>query len=107
VSQASAVRLKQFLVLQNKPGANAKVGIDQAARARTHTVAEAGFPGFDATFSLPLCAARGNPPATVQAALTQIDPVPILDSPSDSALRLVVDSDNCGAVARRIHLWLE
>lgn len=87
------------------------------------TVAEAGYPGFDATFSLALFAPRGTPASTVQAMhaalaqalkhpdmverLKQTDQEPIVASPSETAARLAADSDKWGAVARRINLRLE
>jgi tripartite-type tricarboxylate transporter receptor subunit TctC len=87
------------------------------------TVAEAGFPGFDATFSLVLLAPRGTPAAVVQAMhsamsnalktpemvdkLRQSDQVVVADSQADTAQRLAADSRKWGEVARRIQLRLE
>ena len=87
------------------------------------TVAEAGHPGFDATFSLVLFAPRGTPPATVQAMhtamsnalktpemvekLRQSDQMVVADSQADTAQRLAADSRKWGEVARRIQLRLE
>ena len=87
------------------------------------TVAEAGYPGFDATFSLVLYAPRGVPPAVVErmhaalaAALQQPDVVErlrqsdqevVAASPADSAARSAADSKTWGAVAKKIGLQLD
>ncbi|MBX3619866.1 MAG: tripartite tricarboxylate transporter substrate binding protein [Rhizobacter sp.] len=87
------------------------------------TVAEAGFPGFDATFSLVLFAPRGTPRAAIDtmraklaAALKQPDVVErlrltdqevVAASPEATAARLKADSKTWGAVARKIGLQLE
>lgn len=87
------------------------------------TVAEAGYPGFDATFSLVLLAPRGTPAATVQAMHTALsnalktpemveklrlsDQQVVADSQALTAQRLVDDSRKWGEVARRIQLRLE
>lgn len=87
------------------------------------TVAEAGYPGFDATFSLVLLAPRGTPAATVQAMhaamaaalktpemvekLRQSDQQVVADSQAETAQRLAADSRKWGEVARRIQLRLE
>lgn len=87
------------------------------------TVAEAGFPGYDATFSLVLYAPKGTPAAIVQAMhsamssalktpdvaekLGQSDQEVLAASPADSAARLAADSQKWGDVARRINLRLE
>jgi tripartite-type tricarboxylate transporter receptor subunit TctC len=87
------------------------------------TVAEAGYPGFDATFSLVLFAPRGMPRSVIDAmhkaltaALNQPDVVErlrltdqevIADSPEASAARLAADSRTWGAVARKIGLQLD
>jgi tripartite-type tricarboxylate transporter receptor subunit TctC len=87
------------------------------------TVAESGYPGFDATFSLVLFAPRGTPPpvvgamhAALSAALKQPDMVErlrqtdqevIAATPEASAVRLKADAGTWGAVARRIGLQLE
>ena len=87
------------------------------------TVAESGYAGFDATFSLVLLAPRGTPAATVQAMhaamsnalktpemvekLRQSDQQVVADSQSDTAQRLAADSRKWGEVARRIQLRLE
>jgi tripartite-type tricarboxylate transporter receptor subunit TctC len=87
------------------------------------TVAEAGYPGFDATFSLVLFAPRGMPRnvidamhAALAAALNQPDMVErlrqtdqevIADSPEASAARLAADSRTWGEVARKIGLQLD
>ncbi|MEO7115161.1 MAG: tripartite tricarboxylate transporter substrate binding protein [Caldimonas sp.] len=87
------------------------------------TVAESGFPGFDATFSLVLFAPRGVPAAIVdrmQAALAealkqpaiverlrQTDQQVVADPPAASAARLAADSKTWGAVAKKIGLRLD
>jgi tripartite-type tricarboxylate transporter receptor subunit TctC len=87
------------------------------------TVAEAGYPGFDATFSLVLFASRGMPRSVIDAmhaaladALKQPDMVERLrqtdqevtaDSPEASAARLAADSRTWGSVARKIGLQLD
>jgi tripartite-type tricarboxylate transporter receptor subunit TctC len=84
------------------------------------TVAEAGYPGFDATFSLVLFAPKGTPKpvidamhAALSAALKQPDVVErlrqsdqevVAASPAESAARLAADSKTWGAVAKRIGL---
>lgn len=84
------------------------------------TVAEAGFPGFDATYSLVLFAPRGTPqPAidAVHAAMAQAlkspdvveklrlsDQEVVAATPAQSAARLAADSKTWGEVARRINL---
>lgn len=87
------------------------------------TVAESGYPGFDATFSLVLFAPKGTPATTVQS--MQAAMVVALKSPDlieklrlsdqeviasngvDAAQRLAIDSKKWGDVARRIKLVLE
>ncbi len=87
------------------------------------TVAESGYPGFDATFSLVLFAPKGVPAATLdrmQAALAaalknpdlverlrQTDQQVVADPPSASAARLAADSKVWGAVARKIGLQMD
>ncbi len=87
------------------------------------TVAEAGYPGFDATFSLVLFAPRGIPRRVIDAmhaALTealkqpgvaerlrQTDQEVIADSPEASAARLAADFRTWGSVARKIGLQLD
>lgn len=87
------------------------------------TVAESGFPGFDATFSLVLFAPKGTPAAVVNAMhgamatalkqpdvverLRQSDQEVVAASPADSAARLAADHKTWGAVARRIGLQLD
>ena len=86
------------------------------------TVAEAGYPNFDATFSLVLFAPSRTPAATVaqmQEALATALKSPDLmeklaqtesvtaDSPSDTAAHLARDSQKWGDVARRISLRLD
>ena len=84
------------------------------------TVAEAGYPGFDATFSLVLFAPKGTPKPIVDAmakaldgALRQPDVVErlrlsdqtvVAASPDDSATRLATDAKTWGAVVKRIGL---
>lgn len=87
------------------------------------TVAESGYPGFDASFSLVLFAPRGTPqPVLTQMAaaladalrtaevvekLTQSDQEVLAAGPPETAARLAADSQTWGAVARRIHLQLD
>lgn len=84
------------------------------------TVAEAGYPGFDATFSLVLFTPKGTPKAIVETMfkaleealkqpdvierLRQSDQTVVADSPDASAARLAADSKTWGSVARRIGL---
>lgn len=84
------------------------------------TVAESGFPGFDASFSLVLFAPKGTPATvvtTLHAALAvalrqpdvlerlrQTDQEVVTATPDDSAARLAADSKTWGGVARRIDL---
>ncbi|MBT9597469.1 MAG: tripartite tricarboxylate transporter substrate binding protein [Vitreoscilla sp.] len=84
------------------------------------TVAESGYPGFDATFSLVLFAPRGTSEPIVNAMhtamanalrlpdvvekLRQSDQVVVVASPAQTAARLAEDSKTWGAVARRIGL---
>lgn len=87
------------------------------------TVAESGFAGFDATFSLVLYAPKGTPPAVVDAMhaalaaalkqpelverLRQTDQEVVGASPADSAARLAADHKTWGAVAKKIGLQLD
>ncbi|MFT3817501.1 MAG: tripartite tricarboxylate transporter substrate binding protein [Rubrivivax sp.] len=87
------------------------------------TVAESGYAGFDATFSLVLYAPRGTPKPTLDAmnaalaaALKQPDVVERLrqsdqevaaSTPEAAAARLEADSKMWGAVAKRIGLQLD
>lgn len=87
------------------------------------TVAEAGYPGFDATFSLVLFAPRGVAKATVDAMnaalaaalkqpdvverLRQSDQEVVASTPEAAAARLEADSRTWGAVAKRIGLQLD
>ena len=84
------------------------------------TVAESGYPGFDATFSLVLFAPKGTPKPIVDTMvgalatalrspdvverLRQSDQTVVADSPADSAARLAADAKVWGAVARRVGL---
>jgi tripartite-type tricarboxylate transporter receptor subunit TctC len=87
------------------------------------TVAQAGYPGFDATFSLVLFAPRGTPAEITQRMhreftaalktpemaqkLRQTDQEVAADSMADTAARLDTDSKKWGDVARRIQLRLD
>ena len=87
------------------------------------TVAEAGYPGFDATFSLVLFAPKGTPEAIVASMgkvldealkhpdvierLRQSDQTVVADAPAVSAARLAADSKTWGSVARRIGLQVD
>lgn len=82
------------------------------------TVAESGYPGFDATYALVLFAPKGTPKSVIDAmhaALTmalkqpdlverlrQSDQEVVAASPADTAARLAADSKTWGAVAKRI-----
>ncbi|MEO8058256.1 MAG: tripartite tricarboxylate transporter substrate binding protein [Burkholderiales bacterium] len=84
------------------------------------TIAEAGYPGFDATFSLVLFAPKGTPKSIVDtmskaldAALKQPDVIErlrlsdqtvVAASPEDSAARIAADTKTWGAVVKRIGL---
>ena len=84
------------------------------------TVAEAGYPGFDATFSLVLFAPKGTPKPIVDTMskaldtalkqpdvverLRQSDQTVVAASPDDSATRLAADAKTWGAVVKRIGL---
>ncbi|MEP7300019.1 MAG: tripartite tricarboxylate transporter substrate binding protein [Caldimonas sp.] len=86
-------------------------------------VAEAGYPGFDATYSLVLFAPRGTPAAVIdrmQAALADAlrqpdvverlrltDQQVVADPPAATAARLAADSKTWGAVAKKIGLQSE
>jgi tripartite-type tricarboxylate transporter receptor subunit TctC len=87
------------------------------------TIAESGYPGFDATFSLVLFAQRGTPKvaidgmhAAMTSALTQPDVVErmhqtdqevLAESPEASAARVAADSKKWGAVAKKIGLQVD
>ena len=87
------------------------------------TVAESGYPGFDASFSLVLFAPKTTPAALVQKMhdalstalkspelvdkLAQSDQTVVADSPSEASARLAQDTQRWGEVARRIQLRLE
>lgn len=87
------------------------------------TVAEAGYPSFDATFALVLYAPRGTPKPIVDAmsaalagALQQPDVIERLrqsdqevvgSTPEAAAARLEADSKKWGSVAKRIGLQLD
>ncbi|MFM2066279.1 MAG: hypothetical protein RLZZ584_1188 [Pseudomonadota bacterium] len=84
------------------------------------TLAETGYPGFDASFSLVLYALKNTPAAIVDAMgkaldaalrqadvverLRQSDQTVVAASPRDSARRLAADSARWAAVVRRIGL---
>jgi len=87
------------------------------------TVAESGYPGYDATFSLVLFAPRGTPEPIVQSMhaamiaalknpdvverLRQSDQEVIAASPAETRARLAADSKTWGSVAKRINLTQE
>ncbi|MFM7025279.1 MAG: Bug family tripartite tricarboxylate transporter substrate binding protein [Limnohabitans sp.] len=87
------------------------------------TVAESGYPGFDASFSLLLFAPKSAPAALVQKMhdalatalkapemvekLAQSDQTVVAGSPTEAAARLAQDTQRWGEVARRIQLRLE
>ncbi len=87
------------------------------------TVAQAGYPGFDATFSLVLSAPRGVPEPVVkafhaafvdalgmpdvQARLRAGDQEPVGDSPAQATALVNATSRKWGEVARRINLQLD
>ncbi len=87
------------------------------------TVAEAGYPGFDATFSLVLFAPRGTPAALVQKMhdamvialktpelverLRLSDQSVVAGDGAETAARLTQDAQRWGDVARRINLHLD
>lgn len=87
------------------------------------TVAESGYAGFDASFSLVLFAPRGTPPAIVHQMtsaladalktpevtdkLAQSDQEVLAAGPAAAAARLAADSKTWGEVAKRIGLQLE
>jgi tripartite-type tricarboxylate transporter receptor subunit TctC len=87
------------------------------------TVAESGFPKFDATFSLILFAPKSTPANIVQKMyesmadalnsqdlmdkLIQSDQSVAADNPRETALRLAQDYQRWGEVARKINLKLE
>ncbi len=87
------------------------------------TVAEAGYPGFDATFSLLLFAPKGTPAAMVQRMhdafavalkspelverLAQSDQSVVAEDAARASARLSQDTQRWGEVARRIGLKLD
>ncbi len=87
------------------------------------TVAETGYPGFDATFSLVLFAPRNVPAAMVQKMhdamavalkspelverLAQSDQSVVAGNAAETAARLAQDTQRWGEVARRIKLKLD
>jgi len=87
------------------------------------TVAESGYPGFDASFSLLLFAPKGTPAAMVQRMnealatalkapemvekLAQSDQTVVAGTPSEASTRLTQDTQRWGEVARRIQLHLD
>ena len=84
------------------------------------TVAESGYPGFDATFSLVLFAPKGVPPPIIEAMskalgtalkhpdvverLRQSDQSVVASSPLEASVRLAADSKTWGAVVKRLGL---
>ena len=87
------------------------------------TVAETGYPGFDATFSLLLFAPKGTPAAMVQKMhdamavalktpelverLAQSDQSVVAEDATRASARLTQDTQRWGEVARRINLKLD
>jgi len=87
------------------------------------TVAEAGYPGFDATFSLVLFAPKNTPATIVQKMhdamavalrspelverLAQSDQSVVAGDAAETAARLAQDTQRWGEVARRIKLKLD
>lgn len=87
------------------------------------TVAESGYPGFDASFSLLLFAPKSTPAAIVQKMhealatalkapemvekLAQSDQTVVAGTPAEASARLAQDTQRWGEVARRIQLRLE
>jgi len=87
------------------------------------TVAEAGYPGFDASFSLLLFAPKSTPATIVQKMhdalatalktpemvekLAQSDQTVVAGTPAEATARLTQDTQRWGEVARRIQLRLE
>ena len=87
------------------------------------TVAQAGFPGFDATFSLLLFAPRGTPQPIIDAMhtalagalqqaevverLRQTDQEVVASSAEAAVARIAEDAKTWGAVARKIGLQLD
>ena len=87
------------------------------------TVAESGYPGFDATFSLVLFAPKGTPAPVLQSMhaamvtalknpelvekLRQSDQEVIASTPAEVSQRLTADSKKWGEVARKIKLSLD
>jgi tripartite-type tricarboxylate transporter receptor subunit TctC len=87
------------------------------------TVAESGYPGFDATFSLVLFAPKGTPAPVIEAmhaamaaALKQADMVErlrqtdqevVAATPAATAARLTADHKTWGVVAKKIGLQLD
>ena len=87
------------------------------------TVAESGYPGYDATFSLVLFAPKGTPAAITQKMhaamkaalgnpelkdrLAQSDQTVVADTSPETAAKLTQEAQRWGEVARRIHLRLD
>lgn len=87
------------------------------------TVAEAGYPGFDASFSLVMFAPKGTPATLVQRMhdamavalknpelverLVQSDQSVVAGNAAETAKRLAEDTQRWGEVARRINLKLD
>ena len=99
-------------------------GVDRSSLLpEVPTVAESGYPGFDATFSLVLFAPKGTPAPVIEAmhsamaaALKQADMVErlrqtdqevIAASPAATAVRLAADHKTWGVVAKKIGLQLD
>lgn len=112
------------VLAQVRAGKLAALAVSGAKRSlllpEVPTMAEAGYPGFDATFSLVLFAPKGMPKAIVEEMfkaldnalkhpdlierLRQSDQAVVADSPEASVARLTADSKTWGAVAKRVGL---
>lgn len=107
-----------------KAGRLTALAVSGAARSAllpdVPTVAESGYPGFDASFSLVLFAPKGVPTPVMEAMskalgaalrqadvverLRQSDQAVVASSPPDAASRLAADSKTWGAVVKRLGL---